>query len=60
VPAGEIDNVDSDVFVVAWRRWDDVPVDALPWLLARARRIVANRLVGGSSEPTLDATAHMT
>jgi hypothetical protein len=57
---GEIENVDSDVFVVAWRRWDDVVADALPWLLARARLIVANRLVGGSSEPTLDATAHTT
>jgi RNA polymerase sigma-70 factor, ECF subfamily len=31
VPAGEIDDVVSDVFVVAWRRLDEVPADALPW-----------------------------
>jgi RNA polymerase sigma-70 factor (ECF subfamily) len=44
VPAGEVDDVTSDVFVVAWRRLDDVPAEALPWLLACARRIVANRV----------------
>jgi RNA polymerase sigma-70 factor (ECF subfamily) len=44
VVAGDADDVTSDVFVVAWRRLDDVPEDALPWLLACARRIVANRL----------------
>jgi RNA polymerase sigma-70 factor, ECF subfamily len=44
VSAGEVDDVASDVFVVAWRRLDDVPEDALPWLLACARRIVANRV----------------
>lgn len=43
VPAAEADDVTSEVFVVAWRRLDDVPDDALPWLLACARRVVANR-----------------
>lgn len=33
VPAAEIDDVTSDVFVVAWRRLDDLPDDALPWIL---------------------------
>ncbi|MEO8966903.1 MAG: sigma-70 family RNA polymerase sigma factor [Solirubrobacteraceae bacterium] len=37
------DDITSDVFVIAWRRLDDVPEDALPWLLACARRVVANR-----------------
>jgi RNA polymerase sigma factor (sigma-70 family) len=37
------DDVVSDVFVVAWRRLDDVPPDALPWLLACARRVLANQ-----------------
>jgi RNA polymerase sigma-70 factor (ECF subfamily) len=32
----------SDVFVVAWRRLDDVPPDALPWLLVCARRALLN------------------
>ena len=30
----------SDVFVVAWQRLDEVPTDALPWLLACARRVL--------------------
>jgi RNA polymerase sigma-70 factor (ECF subfamily) len=53
VPAGEVDDVASDVFVVAWRRLDDVPVEALPWLLACARRIVANRVRGSRRQVAL-------
>jgi RNA polymerase sigma-70 factor (ECF subfamily) len=33
-------DVVSDVFVVAWRRLDHVPDDALPWLLGCARRVL--------------------
>jgi RNA polymerase sigma-70 factor, ECF subfamily len=44
VPPGDVDDVASDVFVVAWRRLDAVPDDALPWLLACARRVIANRV----------------
>jgi RNA polymerase sigma factor (sigma-70 family) len=36
------DEVLSDVFMVAWRRLDDIPADALPWLLACARGALAN------------------
>ncbi len=36
------DDVLGDVFVVAWRRLDDVPSDPLPWLLACARLVIAN------------------
>jgi RNA polymerase sigma factor (sigma-70 family) len=36
------DDVLSEVFAVAWRRLDKVPVDAKPWLLACARRVLAN------------------
>jgi RNA polymerase sigma factor (sigma-70 family) len=43
VPAAEADDVTSDVFVVVWRRLEHVPDDALPWLLACARKVVANR-----------------
>lgn len=32
----------SDTFLVAWRRFDDVPESPLPWLLATARRTLAN------------------
>jgi RNA polymerase sigma factor (sigma-70 family) len=33
----------AETFLVAWRRLDDVPEDALPWLLATARRVLANQ-----------------
>lgn len=35
-------DVVSDTFLVAWRRWSDVPGDALPWLLVVARNTIAN------------------
>lgn len=53
VAPGDVDDVASDVFVVAWRRLDDVPDDALPWLLACARRIIANRLRGTQRQTAL-------
>ncbi len=37
------DDVVSDVFLVVWRRLDDVPDQPVPWLLAIARRALANR-----------------
>jgi len=37
------DEAVSEVFVIAWRRLEDVPSDALPWLLACARRVLANQ-----------------
>jgi RNA polymerase sigma-70 factor (ECF subfamily) len=33
----------SETFLVAWRRLDDVPDDALPWLFGVARRTLANQ-----------------
>ncbi|HTX47476.1 MAG TPA: sigma-70 region 4 domain-containing protein, partial [Solirubrobacteraceae bacterium] len=33
----------ADVFLVVWRRLDQVPSECLPWLLAVARRALANR-----------------
>lgn len=36
-------DVVADVFVVAWRRRDDVPDAALPWLLVVARNVLGNR-----------------
>lgn len=33
----------SEVFMIAWRRLDDLPSDPLPWLLACARRVLANQ-----------------
>jgi RNA polymerase sigma-70 factor, ECF subfamily len=41
--AATADDVLSEVFVVAWRRLDEVPADPVPWLLACARRVLANQ-----------------
>lgn len=40
---GDAEDVVAEVFLIAWRRFDDVPGDALPWLLGVARRVLANR-----------------
>lgn len=36
------DDVAAETFLVAWRRPDDVPVNALPWLIAVARNTLLN------------------
>lgn len=36
-------DVVSEVFVVAWRRLEQVPDDALPWLLGCARRVLGHQ-----------------
>jgi RNA polymerase sigma-70 factor (ECF subfamily) len=41
-PEALVDDVVADVFVVALRRIDDVPRNALPWLYAVARKTLAN------------------
>ncbi len=33
----------SETFLVCWRRLDDVPAEALPWLYAVARKTLANQ-----------------
>lgn len=42
VESSDCDDVVAEVFLVAWRRLDDVPDDPLPWLLGTARRVIAN------------------
>jgi RNA polymerase sigma factor (sigma-70 family) len=46
VGASAAQDVVSDVFFVAWRRIDEVPADALPWLLVVARNTISNRRRG--------------
>ena len=36
-------DVVAETFLVAWRRLDAVPADALPWLYGVARRVLANQ-----------------
>jgi RNA polymerase sigma-70 factor (ECF subfamily) len=33
----------SETFLIAWRRLDAMPADALPWLLGVARKVLANQ-----------------
>jgi RNA polymerase sigma-70 factor (ECF subfamily) len=42
-PADVAEDVTAETFLVAWRRLDRVPVEALPWLYAVARKTLANR-----------------
>lgn len=43
---GGADDLVADVFVVAWRRLDQLPDEPLPWLLGVARRLLMNRRRG--------------
>src|SRR5918998_1786812 len=36
------EDVCAEVWTIAWRRIDEVPEDALPWLFGVARRVLAN------------------
>jgi RNA polymerase sigma-70 factor, ECF subfamily len=47
------DDLVAEVFLVAWRRLDDVPEDPLPWLLGVARRMLANRRRGAARDAAL-------
>jgi RNA polymerase sigma-70 factor (ECF subfamily) len=48
-----VDDVLSETFLVAWRRLDAVPEDALPWLLGVARRVLANQRRGETRRAAL-------
>lgn len=41
VPVDQVEDVVAETFLVAWRRVDEVPESALPWLLGVARRVLA-------------------
>jgi RNA polymerase sigma-70 factor (ECF subfamily) len=38
-----VDDAVADTFLVAWRRLDELPEPALPWLLGVARRVLADQ-----------------
>ncbi|HEU5006591.1 MAG TPA: RNA polymerase sigma factor [Jatrophihabitantaceae bacterium] len=44
----------AETFTVAWRRLDQIPDNALPWLYATARRVVANEVRRRSRAVRLD------
>jgi RNA polymerase sigma-70 factor, ECF subfamily len=39
----EAEDVVAETFLVAWRRLDELPEEAKPWLLGIARRVLANQ-----------------
>ena len=43
VRADSVQDVVADTFAIAWRRLDRLPDEVLPWLLAVARRVIANQ-----------------
>jgi RNA polymerase sigma-70 factor (ECF subfamily) len=54
VGANAAQDVVSDVFLVAWRRIDEVPTTPLPWLLVVARNTIRNRRRGVTRQHRLD------
>ena len=46
VEAPAVRDVVAEVFLVAWRRFPEVPTEALPWLYGTARRVLANETRG--------------
>jgi RNA polymerase sigma-70 factor, ECF subfamily len=54
----EADDIVAETFLVAWRRIDEVPPDAKPWLLGVARRILANhRRAAGRRQALVERVA---
>jgi len=43
VPAETVQDVVSETFLIAWRRYGDLDGEPLPWLLGIARRVAANQ-----------------
>ncbi|GAA2660409.1 MULTISPECIES: RNA polymerase sigma factor [Actinosynnema] len=54
VVGGEAEDVVASAFLVAWRRLDEVPSDARPWLFGVARRAMANHRRGVLRRRALD------
>ena len=44
----------AETFIVAWRRLPEVPDDPIPWLLAVARRVLANQRRATGRRKALD------
>jgi RNA polymerase sigma factor (sigma-70 family) len=52
-PRSAAEDVAHETFLVAWRKLDDVPAEALPWLLGVARRVLANDRRGADRRQAL-------
>lgn len=50
----EIQDVIAETFLTAWRRFDELPTDPVPWLFVTARNVLANRHRSDQRRRTLD------
>jgi RNA polymerase sigma factor (sigma-70 family) len=55
-PGGDDEDAAAEVFLIAWRRLDDVPAgkDGRAWLYATARRVMANQARGSARRVRLN------
>lgn len=44
VGADAAHDVVAETFMIAWRRWDDLPAPPIAWLLVAARKVIQNRV----------------
>jgi RNA polymerase sigma-70 factor, ECF subfamily len=51
--AAAAEDAAAEVFLVAWRRLEDVPADCVPWLYATARGVIANQRRGARRQEAL-------
>lgn len=51
----DAEDVAAETFTIAWRKLEAIPADALPWLYAVARRVLANQRRGRSRRERLAA-----
>jgi RNA polymerase sigma-70 factor, ECF subfamily len=52
------DDVVAEVFLVCWRRFEEVPADPLPWLLGIARRVLSTQHRGEQRRLALAERLH--
>ncbi len=53
MPPEAVDDIVSETFLVVWRRLDDVPEPAVPWLLTVARNVVGTERRGAARRQRL-------
>ena len=58
VAAEAVQDVVSETFLVAWRRYDELDGEPLPWLLGIARRVAANQRRAGARRRALLERLH--
>lgn len=50
----DVQDVIAETFLTAWRRFDELPTDAIPWLFVTARNVMANRHRSDQRRRTVD------